>query len=621
MPDMQPDTERQKASLDERDRMQRLMIMTFTDRGYEIGNRIKNDLSPEPLREIAVKRIAPGTLDDETSSAWNEGFDLLYIGAIGIAVRATAALIRSKMSDRAVVVMDEEGQCLIPVLSGHAGGADALAYMIAGYTGGRVTVTAASAVRGVKAFDEWAVKNGFAILNKDRIAPVYEKIYADKILKVFTKDYEGEIPFGKYESFDRGAGQEDPGDTEKLPDVIIYGGTDTEFITEISAKYSGYTLLIVSRFLTVGVGCKRGTAADRIMNGIEDACEKNGLDIRLIGRLATIDVKSDEEGIKSVCALNRWKLDIFSAEELKEVQGEFNSSDFVEKTVGVDNVCERAAVRAGGKLLVKKSLFEGVTVAIAASDKRNGNKSPDVKKKIFIVGLGPGAGDGMTIEADRVLRDTDVIVGYKTYLDLVRDRYPGKEYMSTPMKKERERCILAFEEAAKGKAVSMVCSGDSGIYGMASLMYEELASKVNEEYELQVVPGVTAAISGAALLGAPIGHDFCVISLSDLLTPRELIEKRLRAAAESDFNIVLYNPSSVKRSDYLERVKDILIKYMDADRICGITSLIGRKGEKFRLCRLDELGSIGADMFSTVFIGSSTTKIINGHMVTPRGYK
>ncbi len=243
------------------------------------------------------------------------------------------------------------------------------------------------------------------------------------------------------------------------------------------------------------------------------------------------------------------------------------------------------------------------------------------KNTIYIVGIGPGGKESMTIEADNVLKSADVIVGYETYLALVKDTYPNAEYISTPMRKERERCNLAYEAAKTGRSVAMICSGDAGIYGMASLMYEELGNRVEGEFELRVIAGVTAAISGAAILGAPIGHDFCVISLSDLLTPWEVIIKRLRAAAEGDFVIVLYNPSSHKRADYLNKVTGLLSEYMEPDRICGIANLIGREGQNRKFCKLSELKDVGADMFSTVFIGSSTTKIINGNMVTPRGYK
>jgi precorrin-3B C17-methyltransferase len=187
------------------------------------------------------------------------------------------------------------------------------------------------------------------------------------------------------------------------------------------------------------------------------------------------------------------------------------------------------------------------------------------------------------------------------------------------MKKEVERCVMAFEEAEKGKTVSMVCSGDAGVYGMSGLMYE-----VGERYpdvKLRIIPGVTAALGGGAVLGAPLIHDFCLISLSDLLTPMEKIEKRLQAAAEADFCIVLYNPSSHKRKDYLQKACDILMQYRKQETVCGIVENIGRDGETSRVLSLGELRNTDVNMFTTVFIGNSQTKNLNGKMVTPRGYK
>jgi precorrin-3B C17-methyltransferase len=225
----------------------------------------------------------------------------------------------------------------------------------------------------------------------------------------------------------------------------------------------------------------------------------------------------------------------------------------------------------------------------------------------------------MTIEAAEALQCSDTIIGYTVYIDLVKEHLPGKEFLSTPMKKEVERCVMAFEEAEKGKTVSMVCSGDAGVYGMSGLMYE-----VGERYpdvKLRIIPGVTAALGGGAVLGAPLIHDFCLISLSDLLTPMEKIEKRLQAAAEADFCIVLYNPSSHKRKDYLQKACDILLQYRKPDTVCGIVENIGRDGETSRVLTLGELRNTDVNMFTTVFIGNSQTKNLNGKMVTPRGYK
>ena len=218
-----------------------------------------------------------------------------------------------------------------------------------------------------------------------------------------------------------------------------------------------------------------------------------------------------------------------------------------------------------------------------------------------------------------MLQTADVIAGYTVYVDLVKDLFPDKETFTTPMMQEIERCRWAIETAREGKNVAMVCSGDAGIYGMAGLLFE-LADQYGD-VEIEVVAGVTAANSGAAVLGAPIGHDFCLISLSDLLTPWDVIEKRLRCAAEADFAICLYNPKSKKRADYLEKACKIIMEFKSGDTVCGWVRNIGRDGQEYNIVKLSELGDEPIDMFTTVFIGSKTTRVIGGRMVTPRGYE
>lgn len=239
--------------------------------------------------------------------------------------------------------------------------------------------------------------------------------------------------------------------------------------------------------------------------------------------------------------------------------------------------------------------------------------------KIYVIGIGPGSYEQMTIKAAEALKKCDVIVGYTVYVDLLREYFGEKEFLTTPMRQEVRRCEMAFEEAAKGRTTAMVCSGDAGIYGMAGLMYE-----IGEKYpdiELEIIPGVTAAIGGAAVLGAPMSHDCCLVSLSDLLTPWEKIEKRLLAAAQADFVICLYNPSSKKRADYLDKACDLMLRYKSEDTVCGVVKNIAREGEAMQILSLKELQKTAVDMFSTVFIGNCDTKVIDGKMVTPRGYR
>ena len=238
--------------------------------------------------------------------------------------------------------------------------------------------------------------------------------------------------------------------------------------------------------------------------------------------------------------------------------------------------------------------------------------------KILVVGIGPGGYEQMTIRAAKALKDCDVIVGYTVYVDLVREHFADKEFLTTPMRKEAERCSLAFQEAAKGKTVAMICSGDAGVYGMSGLMLE--IGQKYPETKVEVIPGVTAALSGAAVLGAPLIHEFCLISLSDLLTPWEKIKKRLLRASEADFVICLYNPSSKKRHDYLQKACDLMLQYRSPETVCGTVMNIGREGEQMQLMTLRELRETAVDMFTTVFVGNSQTMEINGKMVTPRGY-
>ena len=239
--------------------------------------------------------------------------------------------------------------------------------------------------------------------------------------------------------------------------------------------------------------------------------------------------------------------------------------------------------------------------------------------KLTVVGIGPGGYEDMTIRADRALRECQVIVGYTVYVDLVRDRYPDKEYLTTPMTGEVKRCRMALDAAKEGRTVAMVCSGDSGVYGMAGLLYELRGE--DPEPEIRVVPGLTAALSGGALLGAPLTHDFAAISLSDRLTAWETIEARLEAAAGADLTLALYNPASRGRPGHLRRACQVLLRTIPPDRPCGVARNIGREGESWQVMPLARLRDYPVDMFCTVFIGNSMTRVIGGKLVTPRGYR
>ena len=240
-------------------------------------------------------------------------------------------------------------------------------------------------------------------------------------------------------------------------------------------------------------------------------------------------------------------------------------------------------------------------------------------KQLYVIGMGPGGADQLTPQARYALEASQVLCGYTTYLDLARDFQDGREIVSTPMTQELARCRLALERAEEGKTTAMICSGDAGVYGMAGPILQ--MAEDFPEVEIEVIPGVTAALAGAAVLGAPLMHDFAVISLSDLLTPWEKIEARLTAAARADFVLCLYNPASKSRPDYLRRACDILLAAgKSPDTVCGTVRNIGRAGEEAGLLTLGQLRDTQVDMFTTVFVGNSQTKVLGGKMVTHRGY-
>ena len=348
------------------------------------------------------------------------------------------------------------------------------------------------------------------------------------------------------------------------------------------------------------------------------ALQAAGIAPSAVAQLATIDLKAEEPAVLLLAQTRGWELRLFSAEQLAAVPGDFAESGFVRQTVGVGNVCERAAAACGGRLVVRKQAGDGVTVAVAVDERPARFPGAARQARLSIVGLGPGAGDDLTLRARRALQECDLVVGYTVYVDLVRRMFPGKPTLTTGMRREVERCQMALDEAAKGRHVAMVCSGDPGVYGMAGLCLE-LAKDV-PAVRIDVVPGVTAANGGAAVLGAPLMHDFAVISLSDLMTPRQKIRARLEAAAQADLVICLYNPASHKRADYLRWACDVLLAHKSPQTVCGFVRNIGRAGEEWEVTTLEQLRDASVDMFTTVFVGNEATRVVDGRMVTPRGY-
>lgn len=543
---------------------------------------------------------------------------LIFVGSCGIAVRELAPHVKSKCTDPAVLCIDEQGSYVISLLSGHIGGANALAKRAARAIGAVPVITTATDCRRRFSVDAWAAKQGFLLDDMQKAKHISAEILERDLPLCSDFPVIGSYPAGTRRVSESTSSPE----SEKETLGICITARRKEPFLE--------TLRVIAPVLQLGIGCRRGSTKEAIGRAVEQVFKEHGLEERAVCSIASIDLKAEESGLLQYAAQKGMLPQFYSAEELKKAEGKFSSSDFVEQITGVENVCERAAMMGADQLIVKKTAIDGVTVAVAEKKLQiclepTERKKTAVESKtesggvVQVVGIGPGNDENMTIRADRALREADVIIGYSVYINLVKERYPEKKFFTTPMTQEVKRCQMALSLAGEGKKVAMVCSGDSGIYGMAALIYELRKDPFRQRIE--VIPGLTAACSGAALLGAPLTHDFSVISLSDRLTSWKTIEKRLRLAAEADFSIVLYNPASKGRPEHVKKACDCLLKILPADRICGVARQIGREGESWELLSLEKLREAEIDMFCTVFIGNQMTRCVDGQMVTPRGYR
>ena len=606
-------------------------ILYFTQAGAALAAKLKRELTPEAS---VTYKSGKGCCKEWTAEHFRKGNVLVYIGACGIAVRAIAPHIGSKDTDPAVIVIDEKGENVIPILAGHLGGANEWARKIARLTEGQPVLTTATDVNGIFAVDLFAKDNQLLISDLKKAgrftASLLEEREASVIIPSKYADvirYEDGIP-AELKVYDLS--------DEQLESLQ---GTNAALITPEaeSSDKANTPLRLIPRCVILGIGCRKGKSYEELRDYVEEALQELGLCREAVCAVASIDVKKEEPGLISLAADFGVPLLTFSAEELEKAELEnwtFAESDRVREHVGTGNVCERAAVSAGaGKILRGKTAKDGMTICVGMKPvelywkPEDSSRRNDPKGHLFVVGIGPGNPEGMTGQAAAALENSDTIIGYSVYNDLVKPYYPDKRYLTTPMTGEEARCKMAIEEVKAGHTVALICSGDPGVYGMAGLVLELAGNEKEDDrscgmdIDIEIISGVTAALSGAALLGAPLVHDFAVISLSDRLTPWEKIEKRLRAAAVADLCIVLYNPSSKGRKEHLHRAAQILAEHVPQSRICGIADRIGREGEKTRVMTLGELADAETDMFSTVFIGNSSTKRLGNRMVTPRGYR
>lgn len=532
---------------------------------------------------------------------------IIGVCAAGILIRAVAPLLNDKTKEPPVLSISDDGLVVIPLLGGHRG-ANRLARKISKQLSSHTAITTASDVVFGMALDEPPL--GWRLQNPQDVKSVMSALLGGKFVQIIGENI-----------FDI--------EHNSTGEVRLFAG-------EHEVKTDGLILSYHPQKYALGLGAARGCSVDEIWNLVKNCLKKAGISKECIACVGSLDLKADEPALIETARRLDVPYRVFTASELERQTPKLASpSDVVFTEVGCHGVCEAASLALAGrdgKLAVPKQKTKNATCAIATSGSLITEFCGRSRGKLSVVGIGPGQYSWRTPEASQLISEAEELVGYGLYIDLLGPLAQGKIRSDFPLGGEEDRCRYALEQAGKGKNIALICSGDAGIYAMGSLVFELLDRGVNEmgvsdaarRIEIQCTPGVSALQAAASRAGAPLGHDFCAISLSDLLTPRQDIIKRLNAAAQGDFVIALYNPVSKRRQKLLTEARDILLKYRPADTPVMLANSLGRPEEKLRYRKLSELKVDEVDMLTIVLIGSSHSRLVNlgegKRMYTPRGY-
>jgi len=533
---------------------------------------------------------------------------IVGVCASGILIRAVAPLLADKTAEPPVVSVSDDGTVVVPLLGGHRG-ANRLTAQISKALGSVAAITTAGDVALGVALDEPPV--GWRLINRGDAKEAMATLLA-------------------------GGGAQVDGNAPWLADLPKGEGLRISVCTDDLAGLDGSHLQFAPQVLTLGLGCARNCDPAEVAALVHDTLKEAGLSASAIHSVNTISLKADEPAIVEMAAHLDVPLRLFDAETLEaETPRLANPSDIVFAEVGSHSVSEAAALAQAGldaTLEVAKRKTANATCAIARAAAPLTTMKGQARGKLSVVGIGPGQAAWRTPEVSRLVAEAEELVGYGLYIDLLGPLAIGKERADFPLGGEEDRCRYALEQAGKGKNVALVCSGDAGIYAMGALVFELLDRGLDEmgvsdaarRVEVVCSPGVSALQGAAARAGAPLGHDFCAISLSDLLTPRDDILRRLKAAAEGDFVIAFYNPVSKTRRTLLTEARDILLRQRPADTPVMLATSLGRAEENIRYRRLDALEVDEVDMLTVVLVGSSNSRLAQlgegPRMFTPRGY-
>ena len=534
-------------------------------------------------------RLYRGRPREALRRAWKECDALVLFLALGAAVRLVAPLLEDKRRDPGVVCVDDAGRFAVALVGGHGGGANALASRAAGALGAAPVVMTASDALNSPALDILGSKLGFKIDDGSDLAAVGAALVSGERVTLLS---ERRWPLGP------------------LPENVVRAGEPEPPVILISDRIvDAPRPAVVYRppTLLVGVGCSRGARVGEILALVRASLAHAGLSERSVAALASIAAKSDEPGLLEAAQGLGVPLRFYTAGELSAMEAP-NPSSVVEGAVGTPSVAEASVLAGGAELLVEKRKSGNATVAVG--------RLP-VRGKLSLVSLGPGGDSLIPPLAREALAASELVVGLGQYVERIRHLLrPGTKISTPPLGEEVERAKGALAEARAGGSVALVSGGDVGVYAMASPALE----LSGEDVDVTVVPGVTAAQAAASVLGSPLGHDHCSISLSDLLTPWEVIRERVRAAAEADFVVSFYNPRSKARDWQLGKAREILLEHRPPETPVGIVKDAYRERQRVILTTLGSLHPEDVDMLTTVIVGSSRTEVRAGRMVTPRGY-
>jgi cobalt-precorrin 5A hydrolase / precorrin-3B C17-methyltransferase len=535
-------------------------------------------------------RLYQGKPKEALRRAWRECDGIVLFLATAAAVRLVAPLLEGKRRDPGVVCVDDAGRFAVALVGGHGGGANALAERVADTLGSMPVVTTASDIADVPALDSLGAELGFELEDGSDLAAVGAALVSAERVNLVS---DARRPLGP------------------LPENVVRVEEPQPPLILISDRIvDAPRPAVVYRppSLVAGVGCSRGVGSEEIQDLLDRSLEEAGLSKKSVASLASIDAKSDEAGLLEAAESLGVPLRFHSAADLSSMKVP-NPSSIVESAVGTPSVAEASVLASGGELVVEKRKSENATVAIG--------RLP-VRGRLFLVSLGPGDDALIPPLARQALAASELVVGLGQYIERVRHLLrPGTRISTPPLGEEVERAKQALTEARAGGSVALVSGGDVGVYAMASPALEIS----DDDVDVTIVPGVTAAQAAASLLGSPLGHDHCSISLSDLLTPWEVIRERVRAAAEADFVLSLYNPRSKGRDWQLGKTREILLDHRSPDTPVGIVKDAYREGQRVILTDLGSLHPEDVDMLTTVIVGSSRTEVRAGRMVTPRGYE